>query len=165
MMRGDITRFSLVVTGLGLTAILLAGCPKTPVLAPETGAGGGGTVARPARPAYAATSALGDVHFLVDRSTIRLEDQPVLDANAAWLKSNARAQLLIEGYADERGTTAHNRTLAERRALATRDALVARGVDASRISVRAYGEERPLCSERTDSCWARNRRVHFLVKQ
>jgi peptidoglycan-associated lipoprotein len=28
----------------------------------------------------------------------------------------------------------------------------------------SYGEERPLCTERTEACWARNRRAHFLVR-
>jgi outer membrane protein OmpA-like peptidoglycan-associated protein len=38
-------------------------------------------------------------------------------------------------------------------------------VEASRIAIRGYGEERPLCAERTDPCWAKNRRAHFLVKE
>ena len=27
-----------------------------------------------------------------------------------------------------------------------------------------YGKERPLCTEHTESCWAQNRRAHFLAK-
>lgn len=30
--------------------------------------------------------------------------------------------------------------------------------------IRRPWEERPLCTERTEACWARNRRAHFLVK-
>lgn len=29
----------------------------------------------------------------------------------------------------------------------------------------SYGEERPVCTERVEACWARNRRAHFLVKR
>jgi peptidoglycan-associated lipoprotein len=172
-MRGHAAWISVLTSGLGLVTVLLTGCPKIPVLTPEPSAGGAGTLAaRQGAPSgstsstgYAATAALSDVHFDLDRSAIRPADQPVLDANAGWLKSNGVARLLLEGYADERGSAAHNRALGERRAAAVRDALVARGIEASRISIRSYGEQRPLCTDRTDPCWARNRRVHFLVSR
>jgi outer membrane protein OmpA-like peptidoglycan-associated protein len=28
----------------------------------------------------------------------------------------------------------------------------------------SYGEERPLCRERSEDCWRQNRRAQFLVK-
>jgi len=43
--------------------------------------------------------------------------------------------------------------------------LVGQGVQASRISIISYSEERPICSEKTESCWAQNRRAAFLVKE
>jgi peptidoglycan-associated lipoprotein len=39
------------------------------------------------------------------------------------------------------------------------------GIDAGRITVISYGEERPSCTDQAESCWAKNRRAHFLVKQ
>jgi peptidoglycan-associated lipoprotein len=42
--------------------------------------------------------------------------------------------------------------------------LVAQGVQASRITIISYGEERPTCTEKTEECWTKNRRAHFLVK-
>ena len=42
--------------------------------------------------------------------------------------------------------------------------LTALGIQANRISIVSYGEERPLCKERGEACWAKNRRAHFLVK-
>ena len=42
--------------------------------------------------------------------------------------------------------------------------LVALGIQANRISIISYGEEHGLCNEHGESCWARNRRDHFLVK-
>jgi peptidoglycan-associated lipoprotein len=111
------------------------------------------------------TSSLRDVHFDFDRYEIRTQDKPVLDDNAKWLKSNVAAMLLIEGHCDERGTNEYNLALGERRAKATRDYLVSLGIDGGRITVISYGEERPLCTERTEACWAQNRRSHFLVKQ
>jgi peptidoglycan-associated lipoprotein len=175
-MRLTASQTILMGAGLGLAMVILAGCPKTPSLAPAPRAGATGPpVARPAPapvPAppvdqgtgYVATAALAQVHFDVGRAAIRSQDQAILDANARWLKANPASRILIEGYADERGTSAYNLDLAERRALATRDALVARGIAAARITVVAYGAQRPVCTERTFACWARNRRAGFLVK-
>jgi peptidoglycan-associated lipoprotein len=130
-------------------------------------AGATGTTipALPSPKDFVETSALRDVHFDFDKYEIRAQDKPVLDENVQWLKQNAGAQLLIEGHADERGTNEYNLALGERRAKATRDHLVSLGVDGGRITVISYGEERPLCTERTEACWAQNRRAHFLVKQ
>ena len=104
-------------------------------------------------------------YFDFDRYDVRAGDKGTLDENAKWLKSNQSALLLIEGHADERGTNEYNLALGERRAKATRDYLVSVGIDAGRITVISYGEERPTCTEKAEGCWAKNRRAHFLVKQ
>jgi len=119
---------------------------------------------RPSPKEFAAIDALKDVHFEFDKYDIRPEDAKTLDANASWLKSNAENLVLIEGHCDERGTNEYNLALGERRAKATMNYLVSQGVQANRITIISYGEERPLCNEKTDSCWAKNRRAHFLVK-
>ncbi len=113
---------------------------------------------------YAANPALADVHFAFDKAIIRPRGAKVLDASAAWLKANPDQLLLIEGHCDERGTNEYNLALGERRAKAAMSYLVAHGVAASRITLISYGKERPLCAEKTERCWARNRRDHFLVK-
>ena len=51
--------------------------------------------------------------------------------------------VLIEGHCDERGTNEYNLALGERRAKATMNYLVSQGVQASRITIISYGEERP----------------------
>lgn len=113
---------------------------------------------------YAANAALGDVYFDFDKAVIRPRDAKTLDANAAWLKANPDQLLLIEGHCDERGTNEYNLALGERRAKAAMSYLAAHGVAASRITLISYGKERPVCAEKTERCWARNRRDHFLVK-
>jgi len=107
---------------------------------------------------------LKDVFFDFDKYDIRPSDAKVLDSNATWLKSNANHLVLIEGHCDERGTNEYNLALGERRAKSTMNYLVSQGVQASRITIISYGEERPACTEKTEECWAKNRRAHFLVK-
>jgi len=113
---------------------------------------------------FMANTNLNDIHFDFDKYNIRSGDAKVLDANAAWLKSNPGNLVLIEGHCDERGTNEYNLALGERRAKSTMNYLVAQGVQAGRITIISYGKERPLCTEHTEECWAKNRRAHFLTK-
>jgi peptidoglycan-associated lipoprotein len=121
-------------------------------------------VARPAPAEFRADPALRDVYFAFDKYDIRPADAKALDSNASWLKSNANHLILIEGHCDERGTNEYNLALGERRAKSTMNYLVSQGVQASRITIISYGEERPTCAEKSEECWAKNRRAHFLVK-
>ena len=119
---------------------------------------------RPVPKEFMAVAALKEVYFDFDKYDIRPEDAKTLDANATWLKSNGDNLVLIEGHCDERGTNEYNLALGERRAKATMNYLVSQGIQANRITIISYGEERPVCSEKTEACWAKNRRASFLVK-
>src|SRR5258705_418014 len=79
-------------------------------------AAGSATAARPLPRDFTANAAIKDINFDFDKYDVRPVDTKVLDANAAWLKSNPRSLLLIEGHADERGTPEYNLALGERRA-------------------------------------------------
>ena len=70
---------------------------------------------------------------------------------------------MVEGHADSRGTAEYNLALGERRAAAVRDYLVNLGIGADRITVVSKGKEAPICTEETESCWAQNRRGHFVI--
>jgi peptidoglycan-associated lipoprotein len=142
------------------------GIGPTSAMTTDTKGANGTTLPRlPAPTEFVESSALRDVHFDFDKYDIRASERTALDANARWLKGHARALVLIEGHCDERGTNEYNLALGERRARAARDYLMSAGVSDSRITIVSYGEERPLCTERTEVCWAQNRRAHFLVKE
>jgi len=140
-----------------------APAPAAPAPAPAAAAPAA-PAPRPAPKEFVAVAALKEVFFDFDKYDIRAEDAKTLDANAAWLKTNADNLLLIEGHCDERGTNEYNLALGERRAKATMNYLVSQGIQANRITIISYGEERPICTEKTEACWAKNRRANFLVK-
>ena len=172
---------SVVLVSL-LMAVAAAGCasyPDTshPSAAPRPSAGGdsveqyydgagtsSSTFARPRLSDFAAHPDVRDVHFAFDSYEIRPGDVKILDHTMQWLKTHPDAQLVIEGHADERGTNEYNLALGERRAKASMNYLVSRGVQATRIMVLSYGEERNVCHEKTEGCWSQNRRAHFRVK-
>ena len=137
-------------------------------MAPTAPAPGGAATTPPGTPPrpseFSENTNLKDVFFDFDRYDIRADDAKILDGNATWLKSNANNLVLIEGHCDERGTNEYNLALGERRAKATMNYLVSQGIQANRITIISYGKERPVCSEKSESCWHKNRRAHFLVK-
>jgi peptidoglycan-associated lipoprotein len=104
-----------------------------------------------------------DIHFDFDKYDIRSDAQPVLQKIASWLLKNTSIKILIEGHCDERGTNEYNLALGDRRAKAARDYLTALGLASNRIEMVSYGEEKPLCTEKTEECWAKNRRAHFVL--
>jgi peptidoglycan-associated lipoprotein len=106
---------------------------------------------------------LKDVHFAFDRYELDSEAQSVLGRNLEWLRQNPRAKMELEGHCDSRGTIEYNLALGAKRAKSVKDHLVTQGISADRISTISYGEELPLCREENETCWARNRRVHFVI--
>lgn len=112
----------------------------------------------------AMTAEVGNViHFDYDKADIKPEDQPILDRKAAIMKANPAVRVRISGHADERGSDEYNQVLGQKRANAAKEYLVARGVDAGRIDITSYGEERPVDRAGTEEAWAKNRRDEFEI--
>jgi peptidoglycan-associated lipoprotein len=107
---------------------------------------------------------LQQIHFGYDDWIIAEEARPILEGNARWLQAHPEVKVVLEGYCDERGTNEYNLALGARRAEAVKRVLVTLGVSENRLSVISYGEERPLCLESTDACYAKNRRVQFTLQ-
>lgn len=68
-------------------------------------------------------------------------------------------RIIVAGHADERGDNTFNEALSKRRAQEIKAYLVRRGVRASHIEIRYYGERWPLNTASTESAWAENRRA------
>jgi peptidoglycan-associated lipoprotein len=108
-------------------------------------------------------SVFADIHFDFDKYDIREDAKPILQNIASWLLKNPSAKILTEGHCDERGTSEYNLALGDRRARGVRDYLVALGIPSGRIEMISYGKEKPICTEKTEECWAKNRRAHFVI--
>lgn len=102
------------------------------------------------------------IYFALDDATLSSEGMAVVSAYAQFLQANPAARIRLEGHTDERGSREYNLGLGERRGNSVQSALLRAGVSAAQIRVLSYGEERPTCSESTESCWANNRRVEII---
>lgn len=103
---------------------------------------------------------VGDtVYFNYEKSELSDSDRATLQRQAAWLQKYPQVNVTIQGNCDERGTREYNLALGALRASAVKSYLVSLGVSASRIETISFGRERPVCTESTETCWARNRRA------
>ena len=103
------------------------------------------------------------IYFAFDKYNLDDAAQEVLMRKADFLKENPDIYITVEGHCDERGTNEYNLALGERRANSAKSFLVDMGIEAYRISTVSYGEERPLCKQSTEECWAKNRRDQFVI--
>lgn len=101
-------------------------------------------------------------YFDFDKATLSAEARAALDAHATRLRDKAGLSIRLEGHADERGTREYNLALGERRAKAVANYLAIQGVDAGRVQVISYGEEKPAAFGSDEASWQKNRRVELV---
>jgi len=103
------------------------------------------------------------VFFDYDDSSIRADSRTTLDGKVPLLRQHQGISVMIEGHADERGSTEYNLALGTRRAASVVEYLVGFGLSGQRFRTISYGEERPLAQGQGENVWSRNRRAEFRV--
>ena len=71
-------------------------------------------------------------------------------------------KMLIQGNSDERGSREYNLALAQKRADAVKKSLSLMGAKEDQMEAVSLGEEKPVCAEQSEECWAKNRRGEML---
>jgi peptidoglycan-associated lipoprotein len=102
------------------------------------------------------------VYFDFDKSNIKPEFNPLVEAHAGYMTGHASATIRIEGNCDERGSREYNLALGQRRADSLRKAMVLLGVSDTRIETISWGEEKPKASGHDEAAWSQNRRDDII---
>jgi len=106
---------------------------------------------------------LQSVNFETASDRLTGSSRATLDQVAAALRGQPDLKIEIDGHTDGQGAAQANQLLSVRRANAVRAYLIAKGVAASRLDTRGFGETRPIADNATEAGRARNRRVEFVV--
>jgi len=101
--------------------------------------------------------------FGFNQSTLNSTASSNLDKLALVLKEYPDTDIEIQGHTDSKGADDYNMTLSEKRASSVATYLKGKGVAASRIRTKGYGETAPVASNDTEDGRAQNRRVNFLI--
>jgi peptidoglycan-associated lipoprotein len=119
----------------------------------------------PPPPPPAPAPELKDIFFDFDKYNIRPDAAAVLEEDAQLLRDTPNITVMIEGYADIRGTPAYNLRLAQRRADSTKAYLVQLGIDPMRIQTSSGGETERFGAGTTEEAYQLNRRAHFSAME
>ena len=106
---------------------------------------------------------LEGVNFDFDKATLKPEAKVVLNEAAALLMKHDKVIVEIAGHTDSVGSESYNQGLSERRANAVKDYMTSKGLSATRMTAKGYGESRPIASNDTKEGRAENRRVEMIV--
>jgi len=137
--------------------------PGTVVLTVAVDDGRGGTASDRVTVEVIALRVLADVLFDLDKATLRPDALRTLTVALKALNDSPAIRLHIEGYASPEGSPEYNKALGERRARAVRDYLTARGIDAARLTITSYGEERLKYDTSQEASRALNRRAALVI--
>lgn len=107
------------------------------------------------------------IFYDFDKSDIKDEFKPVVQAHASYLAKHPGARVRIEGNCDERGSREYNLALGQRRADSVRTMMKLLGAADNQIETVSFGEEKPRCTQQDESCWSQNRRsdIAYLKKE
>lgn len=112
---------------------------------------------------YNISASFNDLRFPFNSAVLTAKDKAILRRDARYLNNNRSVVVMIKGYCDSRGSQSYNLALSRRRVIAAKNFLENLGISGSRLKTGAYGKLNPLCSAHTASCYALNRRDHFVV--
>lgn len=110
---------------------------------------------------------LEDAMFDYDKSTIRTDARTALADDVAVIRdilaNYPNQKLLIEGHCDERGSEEYNMALGDRRAKAAEEFLSSMGIPNAQLTIVSFGKDKPVCTDKTEDCWQKNRRAHVTA--
>src|SRR5450830_621786 len=106
---------------------------------------------------------IGDVLFDTDQARLKPDGVATVQKLADVLTQNPNRTVLIEGFTDSTGTSAHNQELSERRAASVAAALTGMGIAGSRVATRGYGPAFPVAGNDTAASRQLNRRVEIVL--
>ncbi len=104
-------------------------------------------------------------HILYDhgKSEIKPQAKKALDEVIEIINTYPQNKVLIEGHTDSVGSAESNRVLSSKRAWGIYSYLVKNGVEPARLSVKGWGKERPVASNKTEAGRTQNRRVEITI--
>ncbi len=173
------SKFSQVIAVAVLALVLAAGCAKPKQPTTDESAAASGETSGTDSPAISDKSistdpqgsdsgridGLQSVNFGYDQASLSADARTKLKNNADWIKKNGQYTIQIEGHTDSRGSVEYNLSLGEKRAKSVKSYLEGLGVEAKRMTIISYGEEKPIDSSDNEGAWAKNRRANFVPLQ
>lgn len=109
------------------------------------------------------TNTFEPIYFAFDDATLSQDAMTSLDSLGEYMEEHPKAEVLIAGHTDERGTEEYNLALSEERARVAKEYLARLQIDPARVKTVPYGEEMPAEAGANEESWSKNRRDEFTI--
>ncbi len=106
---------------------------------------------------------LDNVHFDVDKATLRSDSYEQLTDLFEYLQRHPGIKIEIAGHTDNTGAAAHNLKLSQDRANAIRNYLLKKGIKATQVTAKGYGATDPVADNATEEGRQLNRRTEVRI--
>jgi len=113
----------------------------------------------------------GEILFDFDKSNLRPAAESTLRQVAKMIGGYPKAQVLIEGYTDSKGSDSYNAKLSDRRAVSVKSWFAQHGIAANSMQTHGWGPAKPVAPNKhpdgSDDPDGRqkNRRVEITIKK
>ncbi|GAB3500821.1 OmpA family protein [Spirosoma knui] len=110
------------------------------------------------------TFVLENIYYDLDKFNIRPDAAEELDKLVTILKDNPTLKIELSSHTDVRAPDAYNMRLSQNRAKSAVEYIASKGVDASRLVAKGYGETQLIVKNaKTEEEHQRNRRTEFKI--
>ncbi|MDZ4758987.1 MAG: OmpA family protein [Bacteroidota bacterium] len=106
---------------------------------------------------------LNNVFFETDKFDLKPESFTELNLVVDLLKKNPKVKVELGGHTDSIGSKQLNKTLSASRAKAVYDYLVGKGIPATQLTHKGYGDTVPFTSNKTEEGRKMNRRTEMKI--
>jgi OOP family OmpA-OmpF porin len=106
---------------------------------------------------------LNNIFFEFAQHNLLKESQSELNRLVKFMTNISNVRVQINGHTDNIGSSHNNMLLSEKRAYSVKEYLVSKGIDATRITLKGYGESTPIADNNTAEGRQLNRRVEFEI--
>lgn len=103
------------------------------------------------------------INFAFDSYELTAQDKAELDKVVKKMKTTNMDKVEIYGYTDATGNADYNMQLSRERAMEAARYLKAQGISSDRITLRAFGQNDPIASNKTALGRMENRRVDLTI--
>lgn len=110
---------------------------------------------------------LNNIYYDYDKWNIRADAAQSLDSLVDILQKNPAIKIQLSSHTDCRGKDTYNEVLSQKRAESVVQYLIQKGIEATRLTAKGYGEsmtiEKCECTKCTEDEHQRNRRTTFKI--
>lgn len=111
----------------------------------------------PAKPDYN----FSNIQFEFNSGVLKTDSYPALDKAALEMKKDGSVSFLLAGNSSAEGSDEHNMALSVERANSVKTYLVNSGVNGDNLTVKGFGESKPIADNKTEQGRVLNRRVEI----